>query len=176
MILLINDLGYYWPTLVLSLRTKCTRWENQHKFLNTGNFLTKRWRGQKYTLRIWSEMDTPASRYGTHLCQKKSSSNTTIIVVFDPKHLYLSAQQKVIDYGTPIYEQNPQSSFWSLPLFPQCGPGPTYDRSAWMDVKFTLGLDFPNLPYYMEKNVISFLSNAWTTFEDKFPGCNAQNK
>ena len=44
-----------------------------------------------------------------------------------------------------------------------------------MDVKFTLGLDFPNLPYYMEKNVISFLSNAWTTFEEKFPGFNAQN-
>ena len=58
---------------------------------------------------------------------------------------------------------------------PQCGPGPTYDRSAWMDVKFTLGLDFPNLPYYMEKNVISVLFNIWPTFEDKFPGCNAQN-
>ena len=44
-----------------------------------------------------------------------------------------------------------------------------------MDVKFTLGLDFPNLPYYMEKNVISVLLNIWTTFEEKFPGCNAQN-
>ena len=35
----------------------------------------------------------------------------------------------------------------------QCGPAPTFDRSAWMDVKFTLGLDFPNLPYYIEPNV-----------------------
>jgi len=42
----------------------------------------------------------------------------------------------------------------------QCGPGPTYDRSAWMDVKFTLGLDFPNLPYYMEKNVSLTGTNA----------------
>jgi len=42
----------------------------------------------------------------------------------------------------------------------QCGPGPAYDRSAWMDVKFTLGLDFPNLPYYMETNVKLTGTNA----------------
>ena len=45
-----------------------------------------------------------------------------------------------------------------------------------MDVKFTLGLDFPNLPYYMEKDVICALLNIWTTFEGNFPGCNAQNR
>jgi len=42
----------------------------------------------------------------------------------------------------------------------QCGPGPTYDRSAWMDVKFTLGFDFPNLPYYIEPNVKLTGTNA----------------
>lgn len=31
-----------------------------------------------------------------------------------------------------------------------CGDAPTYDRSSWMDVKPTIGLDFPNLPYYMD--------------------------
>lgn len=32
----------------------------------------------------------------------------------------------------------------------KCGPPPTFDRSAWLEEKFTLGLDFPNLPYYIE--------------------------
>ena len=31
-----------------------------------------------------------------------------------------------------------------------CGDAPTFDRSAWLDVKPTLGLDFPNLPYYID--------------------------
>lgn len=30
------------------------------------------------------------------------------------------------------------------------GPGPDYNVQQWFDVKFTLGLDFPNLPYYMD--------------------------
>ncbi|EUB55904.1 Glutathione S-transferase [Echinococcus granulosus] len=30
------------------------------------------------------------------------------------------------------------------------GPAPTYDRSAWLPEKFSLGLDFPNLPYYID--------------------------
>jgi len=42
----------------------------------------------------------------------------------------------------------------------QCGPGPAYDRSSWMDVKFTLGLDFPNLPHYMDNNVKLTGTNA----------------
>ena len=41
-----------------------------------------------------------------------------------------------------------------------CGPAPGFDKSCWFDNKYSLGLDFPNLPYYMEKNVIIFLSNA----------------
>ena len=27
---------------------------------------------------------------------------------------------------------------------------PTPDRKNWTDVKFTLGLDFPNLPYFID--------------------------
>ncbi|VDM31431.1 unnamed protein product [Hydatigera taeniaeformis] len=30
------------------------------------------------------------------------------------------------------------------------GPAPTYDRSEWLSEKFSLGLDFPNLPYYID--------------------------
>lgn len=30
--------------------------------------------------------------------------------------------------------------------------GPEFDRSAWLDKKFTLGLDFPNLPYLFHNN------------------------
>ena len=31
-----------------------------------------------------------------------------------------------------------------------CGDGPNFDRSCWTDVKPTIGLDFPNLPYYID--------------------------
>ncbi|XP_004417392.1 PREDICTED: glutathione S-transferase Mu 5-like, partial [Odobenus rosmarus divergens] len=41
-----------------------------------------------------------------------------------------------------------------------CGEAPDYDRSQWLDVKFKLHLDFPNLPYLMDgKNKIT-QSNA----------------
>lgn len=33
------------------------------------------------------------------------------------------------------------------------GPAPKLDRSEWLDVKFTLGLDFPNLPYYIDGDI-----------------------
>ncbi|KAM7538886.1 hypothetical protein Aperf_G00000052771 [Anoplocephala perfoliata] len=32
------------------------------------------------------------------------------------------------------------------------GPAPDFDRSMWLSEKFKLGLDFPNLPYYIEGN------------------------
>jgi glutathione S-transferase len=35
----------------------------------------------------------------------------------------------------------------------EAGPPPTYDRSEWLSVKFNLGLDFPNLPYYIDDDV-----------------------
>ncbi|KAH7644654.1 glutathione S-transferase [Dermatophagoides farinae] len=31
--------------------------------------------------------------------------------------------------------------------------GPNFDRSEWLNEKFNLGLDFPNLPYYMDGDV-----------------------
>ena len=31
-----------------------------------------------------------------------------------------------------------------------CGPAPTFDKSCWFDVKNSLGLDFPNLPYFID--------------------------
>ena len=31
-----------------------------------------------------------------------------------------------------------------------CGPPPNFDKSCWFDIKFDLGLDFPNLPYYKD--------------------------
>lgn len=34
-----------------------------------------------------------------------------------------------------------------------CGPAPDFDRSDWLKVKYTLGLDFPNLPYYIDGDV-----------------------
>jgi glutathione S-transferase len=41
-----------------------------------------------------------------------------------------------------------------------CGPAPNYDRSSWMDIKNTMGLDFPNLPYYMSGDVKITQSNT----------------
>ena len=34
-----------------------------------------------------------------------------------------------------------------------CGPAPDFDRSCWLDQKFKLGLDFPNLPYYIDGDI-----------------------
>ena len=32
----------------------------------------------------------------------------------------------------------------------ECGDAPEYDRSSWTDVKFTLGMEYPNLPYLID--------------------------
>lgn len=32
----------------------------------------------------------------------------------------------------------------------KCGPPPNFDRSEWLNDKFNLGLDFPNLPYLID--------------------------
>lgn len=40
------------------------------------------------------------------------------------------------------------------------GPSPDFDRSQWMDEKFKLGLDFPNLPYYVDGDHKLTQSNA----------------
>lgn len=35
----------------------------------------------------------------------------------------------------------------------KCGPPPDFNRSEWMNKKFTMGMDFPNLPYYIDGDV-----------------------
>eukprot|EP00795_Rhopilema_esculentum_P002478 gene2478-18140_t len=40
------------------------------------------------------------------------------------------------------------------------GDGPTFDKSGWTSVKDSLGLDFPNLPYYIDGDVKITQSNA----------------
>lgn len=35
----------------------------------------------------------------------------------------------------------------------KCGGPPDFERSQWMNEKFNLGLDFPNLPYYIDGEV-----------------------
>jgi len=46
----------------------------------------------------------------------------------------------------------------------ECGDAPDFDRSSWLDVKFTLGLDFPNLPYYIDEDVKLTESGAITRY------------
>ncbi|XP_037335108.2 glutathione S-transferase Mu 5-like [Pungitius pungitius] len=41
-----------------------------------------------------------------------------------------------------------------------CGAAPNYDRSCWLDVKDTLGMDFPNLPYLEDGDRKIVQSNA----------------
>ena len=40
-----------------------------------------------------------------------------------------------------------------------CGPAPDYDKTCWFSIKFTKGLDFPNLPYLMDGKYFRFLGN-----------------
>ena len=35
----------------------------------------------------------------------------------------------------------------------EVGDAPDFDKSCWLDVKYTLGLDFPNLPYMIDGSV-----------------------
>ena len=37
---------------------------------------------------------------------------------------------------------------------------PSYDKSCWTDIKDNLGLDFPNLPYFLDGNIKITQSNA----------------
>jgi len=41
-----------------------------------------------------------------------------------------------------------------------CGSAPDYDRSSWLNVKNTMGLGFPNLPYYIDGDVRITQSNT----------------
>jgi glutathione S-transferase len=44
--------------------------------------------------------------------------------------------------------------------FFSCGPAPKFDKSCWFDNKFSLGLDFPNLPYFVDGDIKITQSNA----------------
>ena len=41
-----------------------------------------------------------------------------------------------------------------------CGPAPGFDKSCWFDHKFSYGLDFPNLPYFIDGDIKLTQSNA----------------
>ncbi len=49
------------------------------------------------------------------------------------------------------------------------GDAPTFSRAPWTDVKFTLGLDFPNLPYFIDGNtrltetsaIMKYIAKKW---------------
>ena len=49
------------------------------------------------------------------------------------------------------------------------GGPPDYDRKAWLDDKFKVGLDFPNLPYFTDgdvkvtesKSIMKYIAKKW---------------
>lgn len=60
-----------------------------------------------------------------------------------------------------------------------CGPPPDYDRSSWLNEKFTLDLDFPNLPYYIDGPVKLTQSAAilhYIARKNKLDGTTEQEK
>ncbi|KAL6083204.1 hypothetical protein STEG23_010544 [Scotinomys teguina] len=68
----------------------------------------------------------------------------------EPFSMLAHAIRMLLEYTGTSYEEKRYT----------CGEAPDYDRSQWLDVKFKLDLDFPNLPYLMDgKNKIT-QSNA----------------
>lgn len=57
----------------------------------------------------------------------------------------------------------------------KCGPPPNFDRSEWLNEKFTLGLDFPNLPYYIDEDVKLSQSGAILRYLAGKHGLNGKN-
>ena len=47
--------------------------------------------------------------------------------------------------------------------FYKLGPAPEFDKSDFQNVKDSLGLDFPNLPYYIDGNFICYCVSHWVT-------------
>lgn len=64
-------------------------------------------------------------------------------------------------------------------VFYECGEGPDYDKSCWLDVKENLGFDFPNLPYFIDGDVMITQSNAIMRYigrKNKMDGDTEQEK
>uniref|UniRef100_A0A452UBY1 Glutathione S-transferase n=1 Tax=Ursus maritimus TaxID=29073 RepID=A0A452UBY1_URSMA len=77
------------------------------------------------------------------------SKSTMVLGYWDIRGL-VHAIRMLLEFTDTSYEEKRYT----------CGEAPDYDRSQWLDVKFTLDLDFPNLPYLMDgKNKIT-QSNA----------------
>ena len=56
-----------------------------------------------------------------------------------------------------------------------CGPPPDYDKTCWFGTKHELGLDFPNLPYYIDGDVKLTQSNAILRHIARKTGLDGQN-
>jgi len=60
------------------------------------------------------------------------------------------------------------------------GDPPSYDRTEWKNDKFSIGLDFPNLPYWIDESI--HVTESWAIMkhiarqnEVLYPHCNAEH-
>uniref|UniRef100_A0A8C2RKZ5 Glutathione S-transferase n=1 Tax=Capra hircus TaxID=9925 RepID=A0A8C2RKZ5_CAPHI len=67
-----------------------------------------------------------------------------------PTHQLAHAIRMLLEFTDTSYEEKRYT----------CGEAPDYDKSQWLDVKFKLDLDFPNLPYLMDGKNRLTQSNA----------------
>ncbi|KAM9110159.1 glutathione S-transferase Mu 3 isoform 3-T3 [Megaptera novaeangliae] len=68
-----------------------------------------------------------------------SSKSTMILGYWDIRGL-AHAIRMLLEFTDTAYEEKRYT----------CGEAPDYDKSQWLDMKFKLDLDFPNLPYLMD--------------------------
>jgi len=72
-----------------------------------------------------------------------------------------------LEYTKQTYEEK---RYVSHPI-----PGGGFDRSEWLNEKFNLGLDFPNLPFYEDENVKLSQSNAILRYVGRKAGLEGKN-
>ncbi len=69
--------------------------------------------------------------------------------------------QNIFQFSQPIRlllaytETEHEEKFYKL------GPAPEFDKSDFQNVKDSLGLDFPNLPYYIDGSFSFYYSSLW---------------